>query len=277
MKFKINTSIFLLLALFVNFSYAQDHDHGHDHNDPDVVIHRFKNGESWKNCSFIVHSSLTQAQFKQFTKEAGSIIYFQPLSGASSLGKFKFDVGISMSSTPIDQTSGGWNNTFAHPADDVEEGPHWLGDVISIPNLRFRMGLTDNIEIGSYLTRDFSANYGFFGTDVKYTHALNLAELFLAARVSYSQMFGPESLKLSNTSTDVLISKKLFLFEPYVGYSFGLNHAQETSNQVQLNSINIFSNRLIIGTKIKYKWAIGSLEYDFSEVNTFSFKFGVTF
>ncbi len=257
--------------LFLSFaSFGQNHDH------PDVVIHNLENGEPWTNCSFVIHHSLTQDQFRRFTREAGSIIYFQPLSAASSLGKLKFDIGLSMTSTPIDQTAGAWNNTFAHPI--VEEGPHWLGDKVSIPNLRFRMGITDNIELGTYVTRDFSANYGFYGVDLKYSHLVSESKgIYMAGRISHARLFGPESLKFNASALDILASKKWLIFEPYIGLSGGVNFGRETSSAVHLDNELVITPRVLAGTRINYKWASASVEYDISSVNTLSFKIGATF
>ena len=267
----------VLLSLLLIIPAIKAHAHGPDH--PDVEIHTFQNGETWTNCSFVFHSSLTQSEFHRFTREAGNIIYFQPLSAASSLGKFKFDIAIGNSMTPIDQTAGAWNNTFAHPEDDVETGePHWLGDQVQLPNLRARMGITDRIEVGTYFTKDPSANYGFFGADMKYTYTLDkFHNLNLAARGSYAQLFGPEDVKMNVSAVDVLASKKFWLLEPYVGGSVALNHARETTDAVDLANVNSVTPRVMMGTRFNWKFVSASVEYDVSVVNTLGFKLGATF
>ena len=276
MKINRLNPLFLLLAGLINGNAICQDDHDHDH--PDVDIHLFENGETWSNCSFVLHESLTQSEFRRFAKEGGTIIYFQPLSGASSLGRFKFDIGLSMTSTPIDQTSGAWNNTFAHPINEAGESPHWLGDNVRIPNLRFRMGLTDNIEVGTYITKDFNGNYGFFGVDAKYSKVMESKNnANVAARASYAQLFGPKDLKFSTAAIDVLVSKNWSVFEPYFGVSIALNHAEETTDRVDLEKETVIVPRLLLGTKVKYKWFSSSVEYDISALSTLSLKMGVTF
>lgn len=273
MKLIFANSFLILLAMVISGTgLAQSHDHDH----PDVEIHTFQNGETYTSCSFVLHYSLTQEELNRFNKEAGSIIYFQPLSAASSLGKWKVDGGISITRTPIDQTAGAWNNTFAHPEED-EEGPHWLGDQVVIPNIRYRVGITDNIEVGTYLTRDFNANYGFWGADVKYTHEVPEKEdMFVAFRVSHSHLFGPETIKLHSSAVDVLFSKKWYFVEPYAGLSTSFNHARETSDLLDLKHANAMTYRALFGARFSYKWFYASAEYDFSRLQTFSLKLGLT-
>ncbi|MBS3914495.1 MAG: hypothetical protein KG003_08345 [Bacteroidetes bacterium] len=270
MKAFPNLSIFSMLtvALFNTNVLA----HG---DDPNVTIHTFKNGETWKNCSFMVDPSLTQTEFHRFTREAGNIVYFQPLTGASSLGKKHFNLGIAMSNTPIDQTSGAWNNTFAHPVTETGERPHYLGDKIKLPNLRLAAGITDQIDIGMFVTRDFSANYGFYGLDLKYSQKIQENKsVYLAGRISHARMFGPADLKLNNTAIDLIISKKWHILEPYFGISTSWSHASETTNKVNLKNENIITPRAIVGLKTEYKWLNAAVEYDFSAVQTLSFRLG---
>lgn len=276
----MKTNYLKLLAIFflVILSVIKLKAHG-DEDHPDVEIHVFENGETWTNCSFMIHSSLTQSEFLRFTKEAGSIIYFQPLSGASSLGRYNFDISLSANFTPIDQTSGAWNNTFAHPVTDpATEDPHYLGDKVTVPNLRIKMGLTKNIEVGAYITKDFNANYGFFGAEIKYTHTADIAgNINIAARASYAQLFGSGDLELNVSSLDALLSKTWWKFEPYLGVSASLNHAKETTGKVSLDNVNSLTPHLLLGTKFKYNWASASIEYDISTLNTIAFKIGVSF
>lgn len=249
------------------------------HNDdPNVTIHTFENGEKYTNCSFIIHPTLTQDEFHRFTTEAGNIIYYQPLTGASTLGKFKFNVGIAMSKTPIDQAADAWNNTFAHPITEAAATPHYLGDQVNIPNLRFAMGLTKNLDVSLYFTKDVTANYGFWGAALKYAKPINAdKDLFAAARISHSRMFGPADLTLNNTSLDALISKKWKIFEPYVGLSAGLNQANETTSKVDLSRENVVSPRSIIGLKLDYKFASAGIEWNYTGLNTLAFKFAARF
>ena len=182
--------IALASILLLTSGQAKAHE-----GEPNVVIHVFENGETYENCSFMIHPSLTQGEFHRFTREGGGIIYFQPLSGASTLGKYKFNVGLAMSKTPIDQTAGAWNNTFAHPITEADETPHYLGDQVNIPNVRVAMGISDHIDLGIFATKDFTANFGFAGMDVKYGCEIKgTNDFYLAARASHAMMFGPKDL-----------------------------------------------------------------------------------
>ena len=140
------------------------------------------------------------------------------------------------------------------------------------------MGLTDNLEAGAYFTKDPEGNYGFFGGDLKLTHELSESKnLQSAARVSYSRLFGPADLKLDHTSLDGLVSKRCSIFEVYSGLSASLSRAKETAEAVDLSTEYVLAPRVLLGTKLDYRWASASVEYDISALNTFSFKIGATF
>ena len=251
--------------------------HGDEH-DPDVEIHTFENGETYTSCSFFVHSSLTQSELHRFTKEAGNIVYFNPLNGASTLGKWNFDISLTMTRTPIDQTSGAWNNTFAHPKTDINERPHFLGDQIQIPILRFALGITEHIDGEIYITKDFGANYGLMGFAMKYGKEISEnKKLYGAARLSHSMIYGPKEINVNSTGLDLLFSKKWKYFEPYVGANISLNSAKETTDKVNLKVEHILTPKAVAGVRANYKFLSAAAEYDFGVVNTFSLRLGVRF
>ncbi len=269
---KTNIILSLLLICSINTFAHGDEEH------PDVSIHTFENGETYTSCSFMIHSSLTQSEFKQFTKEAGNIAYFQPLRGASSLGKYKFDISISSSVTNIDQSSGAWNNTFAHPiTDSLSEDPHWLGDKIILPHIRTQFGISDNLETGFYITKDFGANYGFIGANLKYTFDTDSSNLNVASRISHTSLFGPKDLNHSVSAIDILVSKNIWHLEPYAGLSLLHAHSQETTEKVDLKTVNVITPQALVGIRFSYKKFIASIEYDIAFKNTLSYELGMKF
>src|SRR5207247_7521546 len=69
----------------------------------------------WKECSFQLDPSLTQAAWRQFTEEAGLVVYFRPLSDARPMGTGHFEISALKWKTGIDDANAAWNDTFVHP------------------------------------------------------------------------------------------------------------------------------------------------------------------
>ncbi|MGC4021421.1 MAG: hypothetical protein QM734_05495 [Cyclobacteriaceae bacterium] len=86
----------------------------------------------WKECSFQLDPSLTQSAWHDFTKEAGLVAYFRPLTDAKPMGKWKFEFSLLRWSTKINDKKSAWNDTFVHP-----DSTHWLkeGPRLAIPGL----------------------------------------------------------------------------------------------------------------------------------------------
>src|SRR5215207_2519060 len=118
----------------------------------------------WKECSFQLDPSVTQSAWHQFTEEAGLVAYFRPLSDARPMGKWKFEVSMLQWQTGIDDTDAAWNDTFVHP-----DSTHWLfeGSGLTFPGLMLRAGVTGSTDMGLYLTKNFRANYGFYGAQLQ--------------------------------------------------------------------------------------------------------------
>src|SRR5881275_1036895 len=68
----------------------------------------------WKECSFQLDPSLTQAAWRQFTEEAGLVVYFRPLSDARPMGRGHFEISALKWKTGIDDADAAWNDTFVH-------------------------------------------------------------------------------------------------------------------------------------------------------------------
>src|SRR4051812_41621400 len=183
MKTKISfcTTLFCLL---LHISHAQD-----------VALHV---DPRWKECSFQLDPSLTQQQWKEFTKEAGMVACFRPLTSARPLGAGRFEASLLQWKTRIDETKGAWNNTFVHP-----HAEHYLvgGEELPFPGLSMRVGITDKLDAGFYWTLRPGANYGFAGAQLQYT-ILNADKhyLDLSTRLGFNTIYGPEDLNFSVTA-----------------------------------------------------------------------------
>jgi hypothetical protein len=235
----------------------------------------------WKECSFQLDPSLTQEAWHEFTKEAGLVAYFRPLTDAKPMGKWNFEVSLLQWRTKFDDTKPAWNDTFVHP-----DSVHWLKESsrLAFPGLTGRIGITDKLDVGVYWTKNFGANYGFWGGQVQY-NLVNDAEKKWAAsaRASFTSMYGPEDLKLNTYGLEAIASKEFPIYShwasisPYAGVSTYLTRAKETTEKVNLQTENVVGVQAMVGAVVNLSKARIGVEYNLATINTISFKLGVAF
>src|SRR5690349_19420675 len=68
----------------------------------------------WHECSFQIDPSLTQTAWGQFTREAGLVTFFRPMSDARPMGRGSFEVSLLQWKTGIRAEDAAWNDTFVH-------------------------------------------------------------------------------------------------------------------------------------------------------------------
>ncbi len=226
-----------------------------------------------KSCSMVIDPSLTQAQWKTFVEQVGAIASFKSLAPAEPLGTMKFSVGIDRSVSPVNQHDPAWINTFVHPDADCP-----LGDAISIPTIRARMGVSDDMDIGAFWTTAPNANYGMVGGEIKYrfcTESQNLPAM--AVRGSASIMTGVSDFDLNIYSIEALASKHVAVFVPYIGVRGNLAIGSETTSKVNLDTERVLLTQAYAG--ISYSvWMLNlAAEYNVSKVNTFAMVAGFNF
>jgi len=229
----------------------------------------------WDECSIVIDPALTQASWRQFVEEAGLVTYFRPLASARPLGRGKFELALLNWGTRIDPAEDAWNDTFSHP-----HATHWLfnGDALHIPGAMLRAGVSDRIDAGAYFTKAPGANYGFVGAQVQYAF-LDGAEggVAVASRVSAVRMFGPEDMDFGSYGLDVVASKDISRFSPYVGVGTYLARGHETTAKVALEDESVAGVQGTVGLDVRL-WALRlGAEAQLAKVTSYSFKvaFGV--
>lgn len=221
---------------------------------------------SVKSCSMIIDPSLTQVQWKTFVKQVGAITSFKSLASAEPLGAMKFSVGLDRSSSPVNQHDPAWINTFVHPDADCP-----LGDAISLPALRARMGVSDNMDIGAYWTAAPNANYGIVGGEIKYRVSQE-SEQFpsIAVRGSVIILTGVSDFDFNLYSLEGMASKNIAMFAPYVGVRGNLAIGTETTPKVNLDKESVLIPQAYAGLSYSV-WMINlAAEYNVADVNTFA-------
>lgn len=226
-----------------------------------------------RDCSIELDPSLTQSQFRKFTREAAQFLTFKLMSPAEPLGAKNFQIGMDYSITRIDDAEPAWNNTFSHPDEE-----HYLGEVIKMPKLFARMGLSDRIDVGFYFTRNPEANYGFMGGEIKYAVFMESEKpVAIAVRTTYATLLGVEDLNFHMLGVDLSASKKIGMLAPYLGIGANLARAIETTSKVNLDNETILTPRGIVGARFSLSFFSLTAEMDVATVSTFSLRTGFKF
>ena len=233
----------------------------------------------WKECSFQLDPSLTQAAWHQFTQEAGIVTYFRSLSDAAPMGKGQLEISAMQWQTGIHDTDAAWNDTFVHP-----DSTHWLfeGDGLKFPGLMLRAGISDRTDAGFYFTKSPGANYGFYGGQLQYGVFEDASHTWAAStRVSFVSIYGPKDLGFTVYGLDAVASRRIPLarwasISPYIGASTYLAHAHEKSSLVDLDDENVVGVQGTIGAAAQLSVARVSAEYGVAKVSSFSMKIGVS-
>jgi hypothetical protein len=265
-KHLISTALALATVFIQSPIAAQGHNHPTLHVDP-----------RWKECSFRLHPSLTQAAWRQFTEEAGLVVYFRPLVDARPMGRGRFEVSLVQWETAIDDHDSAWNDTFVHP-----DSTHYLleGHGLRFPGLLARAGLTSNTDVGVYLTKNPDANYGFFGGQLQRSFGSRAqADWAAAARVSFVSLYGPDDLDFTVYGADLVASRDVPLsrwasVSPYAGVSAYLSNSREKSSEVNLSDERVLGGQAMVGAAVQLSAARLAVEYSVAKVSTISLKVG---
>ena len=171
--------------------------------------------------------------------------------------------------TKINDHDAAWNNTFSHPDD-----AHTLSDGdLGFPGLMLRLGVTDRLDVGAYVTKSPGADYGFLGGQVQY-NVLNDLERNLAAAVRFSStmMYGPEDLKFNVYGLDALVSRDFSRFSPYVEVSAYLSHGRETTLAVDLENETVSGVQGMVGVVASVSVLRIGAEFNVARVPGYSIK-----
>jgi hypothetical protein len=232
----------------------------------------------WKECSFQLDRSLTQSAWKQFTEEAGLVVYFRSLTDARPMGKGNFEISALQWQTNIDDSDAAWNDTFVHP-----DSAHWLfeGDGLKFPGLMLRAGVSSKTDVGVYVTKAPGANYGFYGGQVQRSLIGSPdGKWAAAARGSFVSMYGPDDLSFTVFGADLIASRTIRLaswasVSPYAGVSSYIAGSHEKSSVVNLDNERVLGGQATMGAAVQLSKARLAAEYNVAKVNSFSLKIGI--
>jgi hypothetical protein len=247
------------------------------HPKKDITLHV---STRWEECAFQLDPALTQDAWRQFTEEAALVAYLRPLTDARPLGAGRVEFSLLQWATDIDDADAAWNDTFVHPHEE-----HWLmeGPRLAFPGAMVRVGVSDRMDLGGYVTKNPKSNYGFVGGQIQHNIINDQKRGWAGAgRMSFVSLFGPEDVELTVFGLDVLASKTIPLNDwltvsPYVGGSSYLSFSQEKSDVVDLDGEIRPGNQAMIGAVAEVYRTRLAVEVSSAQVQTLSFKVGVGF
>jgi len=235
-----------LILLTLGLAPANAHGHGGSHP-PDPNLHV---DASVEDCEVRFAPELTQPAFRRFTREFGTASSFKQMAPPRPLGKWRFKVGLEYMRFNVDEHSDAWNDTFTHP-----EPTHELGSDLAYPKLKLDLGVSDTTDVGFFVTKNLTSNYGFIGVDVK--HALLMQDehmpVTLAVRGAYTKTLWVSDMDMHAWTADVSAGRTFWkVLTPYVGVGSDLILARETSPAVDLKTELVPAPHALAGVDLTF-------------------------
>ncbi len=232
----------------------------------------------WKQCSFQLDPSLTQAAWHQFTQEAGQVVYFRPLADARPMGRGKFEFSLMQWQTNVDDGDSAWNDTFVHP-----DSMHWLyeGSGLQFPGLAFRAGVTSKSDVGLYFTKNVQANYGVYGLQLQQNLVrAGARDWDVSARASFMSLFGPDDLDLTTYGVELVTNWKQWTYKratvvPYAGVATYLASSHEKTTAVSLADERVIGTMATVGAELQFSAFRLAAETSVGKLPSISMRLGV--
>jgi hypothetical protein len=232
----------------------------------------------WDECSIQLDPSLTQPAWRQFTKEAGQLLYFRPMVDARPMGRGKFEVSFMQWQTNVDDHASAWNDTFVHP-----DSTHWLfeGSGLQFPGLAGRVGISSSTDVGLYFTKNPQANYGAYGIQLQQNVIRGKADWDVSARASYMSLFGPADVSFAVQGVDVIAGWRHWrlgptTLTPYAGAAAYLSASHEKASAVNLEDEHVFSAMGTVGATLQYSFLRVGAEASIAGLPSLALKVGVS-
>ena len=245
------------------------------HGDGDPIHPPLHVDPALDECSIRFDASLTQGAFEKFSREFGSVSAFKPTMAPVNLGRGRFAIAVEALGFSIDDHTDRWNDTFVHP--DAE---HDLGSDQTFPKLRARVGVTDDLDLGAFYTRNPKANYGWVGVDASYglLQQSEGAPVSVSVRGAWTRTLFVHDMKMNTGTAQVGVARTLWnVFTPYVYGGVDEVIAQETSDRVDLETETETVPHVMTGAELRW-WhvAIGA-EVHVSDLTSYQVQIAALF
>jgi hypothetical protein len=150
--------------------------------------------------------SLSQAQFKSFSRDLVSALSYKAVTPAEPLGMTGFDVGVGATIIETD-TDLPWGIALG-----TEKS------YLTVPRISLQKGLPFDFDVGGFYATVPGTGIQFFGAEIKYALVEgNVALPAIAIRAATTKLTGIGQLDLDTRSLELTASKGLLNFTPYAG------------------------------------------------------------
>jgi hypothetical protein len=211
--------------------------------------------------------SLSQSQFKAFSKDMGAVVGYKAIAPAEPLGITGFDIGVEVSTTTLDNASA------------FDAACSGCGDKeLTVPKVHLHKGLPASIDVGLVFARVPSSNIKLTGAELRYAFLDGSAATpALALRATYSRLDGVDQLSMDTRGVELTISKGLAMFTPYAGIGQNWVNSSPASN-TGLKDENFTQQKYYVGLNVNLGLTNLAVEGDRTgDSDTVSAKLGFRF
>ena len=232
---------------------------------------------SWAGSNDLVFNpppaTYTDQMFHDFTKQAGLVISYLPLSPAEPLGITGFDIGAEVTTARISHDAPYWTAVTAN-----NSPPQYLPMV----KVHAEKGLPFGVDVGIVYSALPNSNVSLIGGEVKWAVVRgNLLFPAVALRASYTDLLGVKDLDLQTFGADLSVSKGFFgFFTPYagVGEVWVQGKVQNLpSTNLPISTQNIAQTKGFVGAKFSLFIVNFVAEADFAEIPLYSARLNIGF
>jgi hypothetical protein len=207
---------------------------------------------------FDLRPDLTKAQFRELTRELGSVLRFRQLGDTTPVGRGNVDISALFGNSPVTER---------------------LGRAASFPRIVARLGVSDRVDVGAWGGVEHEANYGMAGVDTK---IMVLAQgprrpVSVSIRPSVTSLIGPANILAGNASIDLAVSRTFGAFSPYAGVATSASAAMERSKDLVLDPVAVDESLSYAGISYRWRALVASAEVEKGTRVSYAFRLGSRF
>ncbi len=184
---------------------------------------------------------MSQEDFKTLSENLSAATHYRGITPTEPLGLVGFDVGVSISSTEIDE----------EVLDRASEGDFEL-DSLLLPRLHVHKGLPFGIDVGAFASAVPDTDIKLLGAEIrKSIFDGTAATPAVGIRAGVSTLQGLDQLSLQSYSVDLSISKGILMLTPYAGLGYIMTNA-EASEEFNLEKESVTQQKAFVGLNINF-------------------------
>ncbi len=214
-------------------------------------------------------TGLLESEFKDLSKDVGLLISYVPLAPAEPLGILGFDIGVEMTATKISSGSPHWKKAIS------DSNPP---DYIILPKIHAQKGLPFGIDVGAVFSAVPGSNIKIYGGEIKWAFLKgSILTPAAAIRGSYMTLAGVDDVDVSTYGLDASVSKGFGPITPYGGIGQVWIRTSENVSFLDFDDVSTSAAKVFVGTRLSLLILSIALQADFSDINMYSAKVGISF